>query len=45
MGDMDDGTAPQPVNLRELEAMARERLTESANAYVAGGSGDEHSLG
>jgi len=36
--------APRPVNLRELEAMAREHLTETAYAYVTGGSGDEHSL-
>jgi len=46
MVETDDASGPpRPVNLRELEGMARERLTESANAYVAGGSGDEHSLG
>ena len=32
------------VNCHELEALARERLTPQAYAYVAGGSGDEHSL-
>lgn len=34
----------RPVNLHELEPLARERLTEQAYSYVAGGSGDEHSL-
>jgi 4-hydroxymandelate oxidase len=34
----------RPVNLHELEPLARERLTEQAYAYVRGGSGDEHSL-
>lgn len=33
-----------PVNLHELEPLARERLTRQAYSYVAGGSGDEHSL-
>jgi 4-hydroxymandelate oxidase len=32
------------VNVSELEPLARTRLTESAYAYLAGGSGDEHSL-
>lgn len=35
---------PDVVNLHELEALARGMLTEHAYAYVAGGSGDEHSL-
>ena len=35
----------RPVNLHELEPLARERLTEQAYAYLAGGSGDEHTLG
>lgn len=34
----------RPVNLHELEPLARERLTEQAYSYVRGGSGDEHSL-
>lgn len=34
----------RPVNLHELEPLARERLTEQAYAYARGGSGDEHSL-
>lgn len=37
--------ASRPVNLRALEAMARERLSDQAYTYVAGGSGDQHSLG
>lgn len=32
------------VSLRELEPLARELLTAQAYTYVAGGSGDEHSL-
>jgi 4-hydroxymandelate oxidase len=32
------------VNVSELEPLARARLTESAYAYLAGGSGDEHTL-
>jgi len=32
------------VNVCELEPLARARLTESAYAYLAGGSGDEHTL-
>jgi 4-hydroxymandelate oxidase len=32
------------VNVSELEPLARERLTESAHAYLTGGSGDEHTL-
>lgn len=32
------------VNVSELEPLARERLTESAYAYLTGGSGDEHTL-
>jgi 4-hydroxymandelate oxidase len=34
----------RPVNLHELQPLARERLTEQAYAYLTGGSGDEHSL-
>ena len=33
------------MNLHELEPLARARLTEQAYAYLAGGSGDEHTLG
>ena len=36
--------APRPVNLHDLQAMAEQRLTEQAYNYVAGGSGDEHTL-
>lgn len=32
------------VNCHELEPLARERLSEQAYRYVAGGSGDEHTL-
>jgi 4-hydroxymandelate oxidase len=32
------------VNVCELEPLARARLTETANAYLAGGTGDEHTL-
>jgi 4-hydroxymandelate oxidase len=32
------------VNVSELEPLARARLTERAYAYLAGGSGDEHTL-
>ena len=32
------------MNLHELEPLARERLTDQAYAYLAGGSGDEHTL-
>ena len=35
---------PHPVNVSELEPLARARLTDHAYAYVAGGSGDEHTL-
>ncbi|HSR24394.1 MAG TPA: alpha-hydroxy acid oxidase [Candidatus Eisenbacteria bacterium] len=34
----------RPVNVQELEPLARERITETAYAYLTGGSGDEHSL-
>ncbi len=36
--------ASQPVNLAELEPLARARLSDHAYAYAAGGSGDEHTL-
>jgi 4-hydroxymandelate oxidase len=36
--------AGRAVNVSELEPLARARLTESAAAYLAGGSGDEHTL-
>ena len=32
------------VNVSELEPLARARLTDSAYAYLTGGSGDEHTL-
>jgi 4-hydroxymandelate oxidase len=32
------------VNVSELEPLARARLTDAAYAYLAGGSGDEHTL-
>lgn len=32
------------VNVYELESLARARLTETAYAYLVGGSGDEHTL-
>lgn len=35
---------PDVVNCHELEPLAKERLTSHAYAYVAGGSGDEHTL-
>ena len=35
---------PRPVNLHDLQPLAKQRLTEQAYNYVAGGSGDEHSL-
>ena len=38
------GVPPAVVNCHELEPLARQRLTPEAYAYVAGGSGDEHSL-
>ena len=34
----------RPVNLHELQPLAKQRLTEQAYNYVAGGSGDEHTL-
>lgn len=35
---------PHPVNVSELEPLARAQLTNDAYAYAAGGSGDEHTL-
>ncbi len=35
---------PAAVNVSELEPLARARLTDAAYAYLAGGSGDEHTL-
>jgi 4-hydroxymandelate oxidase len=36
--------ARRAVNVPELESLARERLTDTAFAYLVGGSGDEHTL-
>ncbi len=33
-----------PLNLREFEALARDRMPAGAFAYYAGGAGDEHTL-
>jgi 4-hydroxymandelate oxidase len=41
MGAVD---GPRPVNVHALEALAREKLSEQAYAYLSGGSGDGHSL-
>ena len=37
-------TAPAPVNLLEYEPAARERLSQMAYDYIAGGAGDEITL-
>jgi 4-hydroxymandelate oxidase len=34
----------EPLNLRDFEALARERMPAGAFAYYAGGAGDEHTL-
>lgn len=35
---------PEPLNLRDFEPLARERMDPGAFSYYAGGAGDEHTL-